>query len=252
MRHKDKIDSRGTRSGKYQDFYHEIPLTYENLCYFSDKDESILDIKRLEILREKLMSLVRDIAKINLTEWQYTVYNSYYIEEKTQDEIAKEFDINQSSVTKALNGNKDYESKGNAKFHGGLLKKLRKHCMENNDIIYILKLINNEDIPDPQWLTDELTAQPEINLLTLEDKVINSYNSSENKNHIGITKKHVKKKTNLNKKNATWSWLDEEMCIVLRWRHSKGATLTDLSKKYNIPKATLSDLLNNKTHKKYL
>ena len=61
---------------------------------------------------------------------------------KTQNEIAEHLGITQSAVHKAMHGNIDY--KNNKKRYGGIVKKLRKICNNNEKIINILK--NIEDI----------------------------------------------------------------------------------------------------------
>lgn len=61
-------------------------------------------------------------------------------EGKTQQEIAKILDVNQSSVTKSLNGNCDY-NKGK-RVYGGAIKKLRKEADNNENIKVILARLN--------------------------------------------------------------------------------------------------------------
>lgn len=59
---------------------------------------------------------------------------------KTQMEIAKELGVNQSSITKSLNGNCDYQ--GNKKVYGGVVKKIKKHAKESVKIQEILARLN--------------------------------------------------------------------------------------------------------------
>lgn len=58
----------------------------------------------------------------------------------TQQEIAKELGVNQSSITKSLNGNCDYQ--GKRKIYGGTIKKLKKASQDNEKIKEILARIN--------------------------------------------------------------------------------------------------------------
>jgi DNA-binding CsgD family transcriptional regulator len=55
-----------------------------------------------------------------------------YADGYTQMEIAKMLNVNQSSITKSLNGNVDY--KNGKKIYGGARKKIRK-IIENDDKI---------------------------------------------------------------------------------------------------------------------
>lgn len=71
-----------------------------------------------------------------------------YADGYTQMEIAKMLNVNQSSITKSLNGNVDY--KNGKKIYGGARKKIRK-IIENDDRIKeILKRIS--ELRDENWL----------------------------------------------------------------------------------------------------
>lgn len=59
----------------------------------------------------------------------------------TQNEIASHLGITQSAVHKALHGNIDY--KNNKKRYGGVFKKLKKKCVDNEKIQSILKEISD-------------------------------------------------------------------------------------------------------------
>jgi DNA-binding CsgD family transcriptional regulator len=58
---------------------------------------------------------------------------------KTQNEIADHLEITQSAVHKALHGNIDY--KNDRKRYGGIIKKLKKVCKSNSEVINILEKI---------------------------------------------------------------------------------------------------------------
>lgn len=60
---------------------------------------------------------------------------------KTQNEIAEHLGITQSAVHKAMHGNIDY--KNNKKRYGGIVKKLRKICSNNENIKEVLDKIDN-------------------------------------------------------------------------------------------------------------
>jgi DNA-binding CsgD family transcriptional regulator len=70
-----------------------------------------------------------------------------YADGYTQMEIAKMLDVNQSSITKSLNGNVDY--KNGKKIYGGARKKIRKIIENDSRIKEILGQMR--DIRDEAW-----------------------------------------------------------------------------------------------------
>jgi len=70
-----------------------------------------------------------------------------YADGYTQMEIAKMLDVNQSSITKSLNGNVDY--KNGKKIYGGARKKIRKIIENDTRIKEILSQMR--DIRDEAW-----------------------------------------------------------------------------------------------------
>lgn len=87
-------------------------------------------------LKDQLREEFWIMAKEHCTERQWQVL-TMYCEGMTQMEIAKALDVNQSSVTKSLNGNTDY--KNGSKTYGGLIKKLKKVVETHEKIQCILK-----------------------------------------------------------------------------------------------------------------
>ena len=88
--------------------------------------EEILD------LREKLLTELYDIINGDyLTSHQKKILMMRLMG-KTQNEIAEHLGITQSAVHKAMHGNIDY--KNNKKRYGGIIKKLKKICT-NNEVI---------------------------------------------------------------------------------------------------------------------
>jgi predicted DNA-binding protein YlxM (UPF0122 family) len=65
-----------------------------------------------------------------------------YADGYTQMEIAKKLKVNQSSITKSLNGNVDYKDKSKKKIYGGASKRLRRIIDTDNRIKNILDRIN--------------------------------------------------------------------------------------------------------------
>jgi len=70
-----------------------------------------------------------------------------YADGYTQMEIAKMLNVNQSSITKSLNGNVDY--KNGKKIYGGARKKIRKIIEMDDKIIDILNKMS--EVRDNKW-----------------------------------------------------------------------------------------------------
>ena len=89
-------------------------------------------------LREQLKERVWEIIEDGLTKRQKEVIK-LYVQNKTQNEIAKKLGINQTSVHKVIKGNIDY--KNGRKRYGGAIKKITKLCQSDKKIQEILKQI---------------------------------------------------------------------------------------------------------------
>ena len=135
----------GTKSSSYQ--YKIVEISFDQLKSnnFSNErgvstiladnalDERILD------LREELLEELYDIINGDyLTEHQKKILFMRLMG-KTQNEIAEHLGITQSAVHKAMHGNIDY--KNNKKRYGGIVKKLKKICTNNQRILDILNKI---------------------------------------------------------------------------------------------------------------
>ena len=70
-----------------------------------------------------------------------------YADGYTQMEIAKMLNVNQSSITKSLNGNVDY--KNGKKIYGGAKKKINKIIQSDEKIMEILRRI--ADVREEKW-----------------------------------------------------------------------------------------------------
>lgn len=136
-------DRTKNRSDKYQYLLVESPCSPEMLTEFADSEgmtsmynkynEELLDLR--EQLKKEFWRLVDD----NLTERQKEVLH-LYAEGNTQIEIAKKLNVNQSSITKSINGNCDY-SRGNSNrvYYGGSVRRIRKLAAVDHKIQEILK-----------------------------------------------------------------------------------------------------------------
>jgi DNA-binding CsgD family transcriptional regulator len=122
------MGKKANRSNGYQHLFTEQPYSNEMMAEFSEAQgmvenykpedkESLLDLR--VALRKEFWRL----AKENLTARQFQVIELMAMG-YTQIEIAKQLNVNQSSITKSLNGNCDYRN--GKKIYGGAKKKLRK------------------------------------------------------------------------------------------------------------------------------
>jgi transcriptional regulator len=76
------------------------------------------------------------IIRTKLTPRQCEVIE-LYAQGLTQTEIAKRLNVNQSSITKSINGNCDYRN--GKKIYGGAKKKLRRIAAQDPEIQEILR-----------------------------------------------------------------------------------------------------------------
>ena len=140
-------------SKRYQYKIVEVPFDYNTLCNFSE-DRGIGSILEGSSIREEIgdlrSELVDELYEIifsdQLTEHQKKVL-FMRLEGKTQNEIAQHLGITQSAVHKALFGNIDY--KNNKKRYGGVIKKLKKICANNekiNNILSKIEEVKNREI----------------------------------------------------------------------------------------------------------
>lgn len=138
------MNKKQNRSDKYQYILLEQVYSNEMLESFSN-EESIY--KRLnpfayneEVadLEDQLKVEFWRVVETLLTPRQKEVIK-LYADGYTQMEIAKMLNVNQSSITKSLNGNVDY--KNGKKIYGGARKKIRKIIESDEKIKEILEKI---------------------------------------------------------------------------------------------------------------
>ena len=135
------VEKRQNRSDKYQHLLLETQCANEMLESFSNQDsiyfklnpwaynDEVIDLE--ERLREKFWELIG-----KLTPRQREVIELYTKGSQTQTEIAKKLNVNQSSITKSINGNVDY--KNGKKCYGGAKRKIAKMAEEDPEIQAIL------------------------------------------------------------------------------------------------------------------
>jgi len=130
-------ERRRNRSDSYQFVLLETVVSNDMMESFANED-SIYSKLNPFAYNEDLMDLEDQLKKefwrvVNtlLTPRQREVIR-LYADGKTQMEIAKQLNVNQSSITKSLNGNVDY--KNGKKIYGGARKKIRK-IVESDEVI---------------------------------------------------------------------------------------------------------------------
>lgn len=124
------INKRSNRSDKYQWVLLETVCSNDMMEAFCNEDSIynrltggfIYDERMLE-LEDRLKKEFWRVVDTLLTPRQREVIR-LYADGYTQMEIAKMLNVNQSSITKSLNGNVDY--KNGKKVYGGARKKIRK------------------------------------------------------------------------------------------------------------------------------
>jgi DNA-binding CsgD family transcriptional regulator len=134
---------KSNRSNGYQHLFAEQSYSNEMMAEFSEAQGLIENYKPED--REKLIDL-REIlhyefwrlARENLTGRQFQVIE-LLAKGFTQIEIAKQLNVNQSSITKSVNGNCDYRN--GKRVYGGAKKKLRRLAGQDLQIQEIIAQI---------------------------------------------------------------------------------------------------------------
>jgi DNA-binding CsgD family transcriptional regulator len=138
------MNKRQNRSDRYQWILLETVCSNDMMEAFSNNDSISARLDPFQY-NEDLMDL-EDQLKVEfwrvvdtlLTDRQREVIR-LYADGYTQMEIAKMLNVNQSSITKSLNGNVDY--KNGKRVYGGARKKIRKIIESDNKIKEILQKI---------------------------------------------------------------------------------------------------------------
>jgi predicted transcriptional regulator len=146
------MEKRRNRSDSYQWVLLETIVSNDMLEAFCNEDSISARLnpfeynERLIELEERLKKEFWRIVDTLLTPRQKEVLH-LYADGFTQMEIAKKLDVNQSSITKSLNGNVDY--KKNRMVYGGSRKRLRKIIETDEKIKDILQKI--AVVRDEKW-----------------------------------------------------------------------------------------------------
>ena len=135
------VDRRKNRADSYQWILVECPCSPEMLTEVADSEGIGAQLnpwgynEELLELKDRLKVAFWRIVDTQLTDRQKEVIH-LYAEGFTQTEIAKKLNVNQSSITKSINGNCDYRN--GRKVYGGARKKLKKIAEKDEEIQEIL------------------------------------------------------------------------------------------------------------------
>jgi DNA-binding CsgD family transcriptional regulator len=146
------MERRKNRSDKYQYVLLETVCSNDMMEAFCNEDSISARLNPFEYnenlieLEEQLKKEFWRVVDTLLTPRQREVIH-LYADGYTQMEIAKMLNVNQSSITKSLNGNVDY--KNGKKVYGGARKKIRK-IIELDDKIKSI-LLAMEEVRNNKW-----------------------------------------------------------------------------------------------------
>lgn len=135
-------DRTSNRSNGYQWVIVESPCSPEMLAECSDAQgvtgvlNAMIHSEELLDLQDQLLTEFWRIVDTQLTDRQSQVLR-LYAQGLTQIEIAKRLNVNQSSITKSINGNCDYRN--GKKIYGGARKKLLRIASKDPVIQGIFK-----------------------------------------------------------------------------------------------------------------
>jgi DNA-binding CsgD family transcriptional regulator len=140
------MEKRKNRSDHYQHLLLETTYSNDMMEAFCNEDSIHKRLNPFDynedvlVLEDQLKVEFWRIVDTKLTSRQREVIR-LYAQGYTQMEIAKILNVNQSSVTKSLNGNVDY--KNGKKVYGGCKKKIQKIIKEDKKIQEIIQKISD-------------------------------------------------------------------------------------------------------------
>lgn len=144
------------RSNRYQEIFNERSVAPELLDSFASQDNLFKQLNPFDYneeimdLEEQLKKEFWRVIKENLTPKQQKVVEMLS-RGYTQMEVAKELNVNQSSICKSLLGNQN-KSEGDVKVYGGIKRKLAKVVEKDEKIKSILNRI--AELRDDTWIKE--------------------------------------------------------------------------------------------------
>ena len=136
------IDRSKNRSDRYQNLFAELSCAPETLAEYSDsqgltgQNNTVKSQEELLDLKDQLIKAFWRIVDTQLTSRQKEVLK-LCAQGLTQIEIAKRLNVNQSSITKSINGNTDYRN--GKRIYGGARKRICKIAANDIEIQNIFR-----------------------------------------------------------------------------------------------------------------
>jgi RNA polymerase sigma factor (sigma-70 family) len=122
-----------TRKRRFNPDFWEVPVEWEILCQFSEAEgcwhetqEDAENKRRLRDYAEELMPEIHKLFDRVLTERQREIVQLYFLEQRTQREVAEMLGISVSSVSQHLFGKRRA-----GKVIGGAIPRLRKELLRS-------------------------------------------------------------------------------------------------------------------------
>lgn len=148
---------RPTRSQLYQHLLVEKAFSHEMMETFSNDDSVYKKLNPFDynedilILEDQLKERFWKIINEHLTPRQLEIVKLLR-DGATQQEAARKLGVNQSSITKSINGNVDYSNKvtGGKASYGGICKKLARVVDKDPVIKQIMDAIS--DLRNDTWI----------------------------------------------------------------------------------------------------
>jgi uncharacterized protein with von Willebrand factor type A (vWA) domain len=132
-----------SKSSSIQHLYREISIdpnilstVFLGKAQYSINEEELME--EFKTLQDLLIEKLKYVIATQLTERQREVMIKIYFEQRTQMETADLLGVCQTTIHKIVSGNIDYSNKDGAKRYGGALKKIRKFCETDPEVIQIL------------------------------------------------------------------------------------------------------------------
>jgi len=128
------------RKRRFSHEFWEMPVRHDVLCGFSEEHslwhETEEDAASRRLLREsvaEIMPLIAEVMDEVLTDRQRDIVRLYFMEQRTQQEIAELLEISVPSVSQHLFGKRRA-----GKVIGGAIPKIRKRLLQSDITIQIL------------------------------------------------------------------------------------------------------------------
>lgn len=146
---------RPTRSQLYQHLLVEKAFSHEMMETFSNDDSVYKKLNPFDyneeilILEDQLKERFWKIINEHLTPRQLEIVKLLR-DGATQQEAARKLGVNQSSITKSINGNVDYSKDNGKASYGGICKKLARVVDKDPTIKDIMQKIS--DLRNDTWI----------------------------------------------------------------------------------------------------